>query len=117
MVKKIHILGSLFFSLFVHTNYIYSQKIITEEENTINKSLLKQVDELPEKGTYQIISKGEKISLVISEYILYQVNNKRKYGEIIYINVNDEVIIKVLPFSIIRNKNFTPLKTYVYDEK
>lgn len=117
MVKKIHILGSLFFSLFVHTNHIYSQKIITEEENTINKSLLKQVDELPEKGTYQVISKGEKTPLVIPKDILYQVNNKRKYGEILYINVNDTVMVKVLPFSIIRNQNFIPLKTYVYDEK
>ena len=71
---------------------------------------------MPQKGSYQILLKGENTSADIPDEIMYQVNSKRAYDEIVFIAVNENVRIKVLPYSMIRDINFTPLKTYVHEK-
>ena len=91
-------------------------QVVTQDENTINSSLIQLAEEMPEKGSYKILLKGEKTSREIPDEIMYQVNSKRLYDEVVFIEINKNVRIKILPFREIRDKNFTPIKTYVYEK-
>jgi len=51
--------------------------------------------------------------LEIDNEILFTVNEKRKAEEVEYIIVDEQTKIKILPYSIIYAKDFTPVSTYI----
>ena len=86
----------------------FSQDIITEEiEHT--PAPLMQADELPVEGTYQIVlTNTTTTDVIIPEKLLFEVNKKRKAEEVVYIIVDKNTKIKILPYSIIYAKDFVP---------
>lgn len=106
---------SLAFSFIVATFFGFSQQIIVEPELPQQNSVLTQVDQLPTEGTYQIVVGNKNIVVNIPTSTLYQVNSERHSENVVYIEINENVIIKILPFSVIRASNFIPVKMYSYE--
>jgi|TARA_R110000787_G_scaffold118649_2_gene229527 hypothetical protein len=98
------------------TSFLYSQNNVSktvEKEQVQTISEITFAKELPKEGTYQIIYKAtERIPLIDNE-ILFTVNEKRKAEEVEYIIVDEQTKIKILPYSIIYAKDFTPVSTYI----
>jgi hypothetical protein len=102
--------------LIVFSIYGYSQtdsKEIYIEENITTSSEIAFAKELPKEGTYQIIYKATESAPTIANEILFTVNEKRKAEEVVYIIVDEQTKIKILPYSIIYAKDFVPVETYI----
>lgn len=100
----------------ITTSFLYSQNEvveIVEEEQTQTASTISFAKELPKEGTYQIIYKATESIPTIADEILFTVNEKRKAEEVEYIIVDEQTKIKILPYSIIYAKDFTPVATYI----
>ncbi|HEY9082180.1 MAG TPA: hypothetical protein VIN73_02515 [Vicingaceae bacterium] len=100
----------------VTSSFLYGQtevSKIVEEEQTQTVSSISFAKELPKEGTYQIIYKATESTPTITNEILFTVNEKRKAEEVEYIIVDENTKIKILPYSIIYAKDFTPVATYI----
>jgi len=100
----------------ITTSFLYSQNAvveIVEEEQIQTAGGISFAKELPKEGTYQIIYKATESIPSIDNEILLTVNEKRKAEEVEYIIVNEQTKIKILPYSIIYAKDFTPVATYI----
>jgi len=104
--------------LIITFNYGFSQdKLVKEEVNkTQTTTELTQAVQHPVEGTYQIIVSGKNAIANVPEEFLLQIESKREYDKIVYIKVNDYIKIKVLPFNIIRDKEFRSLNKYSYEK-
>ncbi len=102
------------FSFLVFASLAFSQEVV-EQPRPSTVGSLEQAEQLPTEGTYQIIVQGKDVIPAIPQEIMYQINHKRAYEEVTYLIVNDYVKIKILPFKVIRAKDFTPLKTYYHE--
>lgn len=95
---------------------VYSQEVhekIVNEESMTSSSEIAFAKELPKEGTYQIIYKATESAPTIANEILLTVNERRKAEEVVYIIVDEQIKIKILPYSIIYAKDFTPVATYI----
>ena len=100
----------------VTSSFLYGQtevSKIVEEEQTQTVSSISFAKELPKEGTYQIIYRATESTPTITKEILFTVNEKRKAEEVEYIIVDENTKIKILPYSIIYAKDFTPVATYI----
>lgn len=100
----------------ITTSFLYSQNVVSkivEEEQVQTASGISFAKELPKEGTYQIIYKATESIPSIANEILFTVNEKRKAEEVEYIIVDENTKIKILPYSIIYAKDFTPVATYI----
>ena len=104
----------IFIMMLLLSCFGYTQDVIINEASE-SKSKLKEANQNPTEGTYQIVLANEDVIPNVAEAVLIQVNSKRHADNVTYIIVNDYVKIKVLPFAIIRSKNFKPLKKYNYE--
>lgn len=93
-----------------------AQGVVVGQELEQTSSVLKQANQLPVEGTYQIEVESESVIVEVTDAVLKQVNYKRHAKDVVYIVVNDYVRIKILPFSVIRSKDFKPVKKYSYEE-
>jgi hypothetical protein len=92
-------------------------KQLQEELPNSGVTTIKQINQLPLalEGTYQVILSDKDLSTDISPEILSEIERNRDAEEITYLIINEQVKIKILPFSLIRSHEFVPLKTYSYE--
>ncbi len=105
---------SFLLMFFLAIGITYSQETV-ETPMPQSASLLKDVKELPEKGTYQVMVNHKDLIVNISNETLYEVRRKRLVDENAYIIVNENVKIKILPYKVIRAKDFNPVNEYHYE--
>lgn len=106
---------TLFISIFILSTQGIAQDVVVASEKEYS-STLKNADQLPLVGTYQIIVDNEDIVTNITEAILLQVKAKRESNTISYIIINDYVKIKILSYKVINSQGFIPLKEFSYEE-
>lgn len=89
--------------------YAHSQEtspVIVKQESSFTAGTLAQARELPKEGTYEIIFKNGAAKREIEESVLLQINEKREYYHTVFIDVDANTQIKVLPFSVINSPEF-----------
>lgn len=89
----------------------------TVNTNPFEAAPLTLADELPGIGTYQFVLKIETDKPEITDAVLKQIEKSRDQNKITFIQLNENVKIKIHPINVIKAKDFKPFETYVYDEK
>lgn len=92
----------------------FSQEVV-KEQTPYSVGTLKQADELPTEGTYQIILRNKDIVATIADETLFQVNYKREVENETYLIIDENIKIRILPFNVIRANDFMPLTKYSYE--
>jgi hypothetical protein len=94
---------------------VIPQSIDTVASSPVQSSPLKIANELPQAGTYQIIFKNGTQPHEISEEILFQVNHKRAAQVIVFITIDANTQIKVLPYEMIYASDFVPVPLHIIE--
>lgn len=114
---RIFLLAVVGFILTGNTAFAQSsENLIYLEESPLTSSEITMANELPKEGTYQIIFRNSEAEIPISDEQLYLVNHKRDVLVVVYIIINPDVKIKILPYNEINDPGFEPVPTIVFQE-
>ena len=83
--------------------------------NPFEAAPLTQADEIPGVGTYQFVLKKDTDKPEITSEILKQIEKNRHQDKVTFVQLNENIKIKIQPINVIREKGFKPLETYIYE--
>lgn len=94
---------------------VFTVKSQIVNTNPFEAAPLTQAEELPDTGTYQFVLKIDTDKPEITQDLLKQIKKSRDQNEITFIQLNNDVKIKIYPLSVITAKDFKPFETYIYE--
>ncbi|MDQ3191200.1 MAG: hypothetical protein M3Q58_06380 [Bacteroidota bacterium] len=102
--------------LFTFNSYAQSgAESIVDNEIPFTSGVIELVKELPIEGTYQIIFQKNTEKREISDETLFLVNRKREFNNIVFMEIDKNTKIKIMPYIEINSKSFSPLPSFIIE--